>query len=160
MTPCSGMQYTSSGTPRAFPQVKKQVVPMYCISSASERKHEIACTSWSSCLWKLCELVSNVEEEPCIVFIYTGTPISSPVIQRYVHLKCFCFVYDVWTTDLGFCQLWAINRGSHENKPNTPITDHEKKWWKREKIMYAWQWKGEWGSDELSMFLTLPWKIC
>ena len=26
---------------------------MYCISSASERKHEIACTSWSSCLWKL-----------------------------------------------------------------------------------------------------------
>ena len=34
-------------------------VPMYCISSASERKHEIACTSWSSCLWKLCELVSK-----------------------------------------------------------------------------------------------------
>ena len=30
---------------------------MYCISSASERKHEIACTSWSSCLRKLCELV-------------------------------------------------------------------------------------------------------
>jgi hypothetical protein len=22
--------------------------------------------------------------------------------------------------------IWAINRGSHENKPNTPITDHEK----------------------------------
>jgi hypothetical protein len=29
--------------------------------------------------------------------------------------------------------IWAINRGSHENKPNTPITDHENKWWKREK---------------------------
>jgi hypothetical protein len=24
--------------------------------------------------------------------------------------------------------------------------------------MYAWQWKGEWGSDEIAMFLTLPWK--
>jgi hypothetical protein len=29
---------------------KTRGVPMYCISSASERKHEIACTSWSSCL--------------------------------------------------------------------------------------------------------------
>ena len=26
--------------------------------------------------------------------------------------------------------------------------------------MYAWQWKGEWGSDEIAMFLTLPWKMC
>ena len=68
---------------------------MYCISSASERKHEIACTSWSSCLWKLCELVSNVEKQLCIVFMYTGTPISSPVIHKYVHLKCFC----VWCLD-------------------------------------------------------------
>jgi hypothetical protein len=84
---------------------KTRGVPMYCISSASERKHEIACTSWSSCLWKLCELVSNVEKQLCIVFMYTGTPISSPVIQKCVHLKCFCFVYDVWTTDLGFCQV-------------------------------------------------------
>jgi hypothetical protein len=25
--------------------------------------------------------------------------------------------------------------------------------------MYAWQWKGEWGSDEIAMFLTLPWKM-
>jgi hypothetical protein len=63
------------------------------------------CTSWLSCLWKLCELVSNVEEQPSIVFMYTGTPISSPVIKKCVHLKCFCFVYDVWTTDLGFCQV-------------------------------------------------------
>ena len=84
---------------------KTRGVPIYCISSASERKHEIACTSWSSCLWKLRELVSNVEEQLCIVFMYTGTPISSPVIQKCVHLKCFCFVYDVWTTDLGFCQV-------------------------------------------------------
>jgi hypothetical protein len=38
---------------------KTRGVLMYCISSASERKHEIACTSWSSCLWKLCELVSK-----------------------------------------------------------------------------------------------------
>jgi hypothetical protein len=63
------------------------------------------CTSWSSCLWKLCELVSNVEEQLSIVFMYTGTPISSLVIQKCVRLKCFCFVYDVWTTDLGFCQV-------------------------------------------------------
>jgi hypothetical protein len=92
--------------------------------------NKCASTSWSSCLWKLCELVSNVEEQLCIVFMYTGTPISSPVIQKCVHLKCFCFVYDDWTTD------------------------------KREKIMYAWQWKGEWWSDEIVMFLTLPWKMC
>jgi hypothetical protein len=71
---------------------KTRGVPIYCISSASERKHEIACTSWSSCLWKLRELVSNVEEQLCIVFMYTGTPISSPVIQKCVHLKCLCFV--------------------------------------------------------------------
>jgi hypothetical protein len=47
----------------------------------------------------------NVEEQLCIVFMYTGTPISSPLIQTCVHLKCFCFVYDVWTTDLRFCQV-------------------------------------------------------
>ena len=35
------------------------------------KKHEIACTSWSYCLWKLCELVSNIEEQLCIVFRYT-----------------------------------------------------------------------------------------
>jgi hypothetical protein len=79
---------------------------MYCISSASERKHEIACTSWSSCLWKLCELVSNIEEQLCIVFMYTlqETYRSSPrsrnlnVIQNvYIsfYLKCIC----VWCLD-------------------------------------------------------------
>jgi hypothetical protein len=73
---------------------------MYCISSASERKHEIACTSWSSCLWKLCELVPIVEEQLCIVFMYTGTPISSPVIQKCVHLKCFFLC--VWCLDNWF----------------------------------------------------------
>ena len=31
----------------------------------------------------------------------------------------------------------------------------KKKWWKREKKMHAWQWKGELGSDEIAMFLTL-----
>jgi hypothetical protein len=56
----------------------------------------------------------------------------------------------------------------HENNKNTtaeetqttPITDHEKKWWKREKKMHARQWKRELGSDEIAMFLTLPWKMC
>ena len=45
---------------------------MYCISSASEKKHEIACTSWLSHLWKLCELVLNIAEQLCIIFMYTG----------------------------------------------------------------------------------------
>ena len=36
------------------------------------KKHEITCTSWSFCLWKLCKLVSNIEEHLCIVFMYTG----------------------------------------------------------------------------------------
>ena len=36
------------------------------------KKHEIACTSWLFCLWKLCELMSNIEEQLCIVFMYTG----------------------------------------------------------------------------------------
>ena len=26
--------------------------------------------------------------------------------------------------------------------------------------MHAWQWKGELRSDEIAMFLTLPWKMC
>ena len=95
MTSFSSVQYTSSRTPRGcYPSEKNKFtwgktrgVPMYCISSALERKHEIACTSWSSCLWKLCKLVSHVEEQLCIVFVYTGTPISSPVIQKCVHLN-------------------------------------------------------------------------
>ena len=36
------------------------------------KKHEIASTSWSSCLWKLCELVLNIEEQLRTVFMYTG----------------------------------------------------------------------------------------
>ena len=54
---------------------------------------------------KLHALLGHPVSENCIVFMYTGTPISSPVIQKCVHLKCFCFKYDVWTTDLGFCQV-------------------------------------------------------
>jgi hypothetical protein len=47
-----------------------------------------------------------------------------------------------------------------EETRTTPITYHEKKWWKWEKKMHTWQWKGELGSDEIAMFLTLPWKMC
>ena len=78
---------------------------MFCISSASERKHEIACTSWSSCLWKLCELVSNIEEQLCIVFIYTGNLSIISTISQFesdsknvyisFDLKCIC----VWCLD-------------------------------------------------------------
>ena len=84
-----------------------------CISSASERKHEIACTSWSSCLWKLCELVSNIEVQLCIVYMYTGNLSIISTISQFesdskmctFHLIWSPFVYDVWTTDLGFCQV-------------------------------------------------------
>jgi hypothetical protein len=34
--------------------------------------HEIASTSCLSCLWKFCELVSSIEEQLYIVFMYTG----------------------------------------------------------------------------------------
>ena len=82
-------------------------------TSVSERKHEIACTSWSSCLWKLCELVSNIEEQLCIVFMYTGNLSIISTISQFesdskmciFHLIWSAFVYDVWTTDLGFCQV-------------------------------------------------------
>jgi hypothetical protein len=30
----------------------------------------------------------------------------------------------------------------------------------REGKIHAWQCKGELGSDEIAMFLTLPWKMC
>jgi hypothetical protein len=89
---------------------------MYCISSASERKHEIACTSWLSCLWKLCELVSNIEEQLCIVFMYTGNPyhLHDLAIWKWFKnvyiwtVKCICMSF-VWTTDLGFCQVSLLN---------------------------------------------------
>ena len=85
---------------------------MHCISSASERKHEIACTSWSSCLRKLCELVSNIEEQLCIVLMYTGILSIIFTISQFESDSKMCtfnlissaFVYDVWATDLGFCQ--------------------------------------------------------
>jgi hypothetical protein len=79
---------------------------MYCISSASERKHEIACTSWSSYLWKLCELVSNVEEQLCIVFMYTYF-ISRDSKMCTFEVLLFC----VWCLDidLGFCQVSLLN---------------------------------------------------
>jgi hypothetical protein len=34
--------------------------------------NKCASTSWSSCLWNHCELVSNIEEQLRIVFMYTG----------------------------------------------------------------------------------------
>jgi hypothetical protein len=85
----------------------------YWISSASKRKHEIACTSWSSCLWKLCELVLNIEEQLCIVFMYmyTGNLYhlhDLAIWKWFKNVKAYiwnAFAYDVWTTDLGFCQV-------------------------------------------------------
>ena len=67
-------------------------------------KHEIACTSWSSCLWKLCELVSNIEQL-CIVFMYTRNLSNISTISQFesdskmctfhLILKCIC----VWCLD-------------------------------------------------------------
>ena len=48
-------------------------------------------------VWKLCELVSNVEEQLCIAFMYTGTPISSPVIQKMCTFEVLLFC--VWCLD-------------------------------------------------------------
>ena len=86
---------------------------MYCISSALERKHEIASTSWSFCLWKLCVLVSSNEEQLCILFMYTWNLSIISTISQFesdskmctFHLIWSAFVCDVWTTDLGFCQV-------------------------------------------------------
>ena len=109
MTSFSSMQYTSSGTPRVFPQVKKQV-HLEKDARSSDVLHFVCfrVETWN-CMHFLVILslktLSNIEEQLCIIFMYVGTHISSPVIQKCVHLKCFCFVYDVWTTDLGFCQV-------------------------------------------------------
>ena len=114
MTSFSIVQYTSSGSPRAFPQVKKT-------SSLGERREEFRCIAFrllrrgnmklhallghpvSENFVSWCQTLKN--SSASFFFLYTGTPISSPLIQTCVHLKCFCFVYDVWTTDLGFCQV-------------------------------------------------------
>jgi hypothetical protein len=70
------------------------------------KKHEIASTSWSSCLGKLCKLVSNFEEQLCIVFMYTGNLYHLhdlaiwKWLKKCVHLKCIC----VWCLDNWFCQ--------------------------------------------------------
>ena len=43
-----------------------------------------------------------------------------------------------------------MNRGSREKK--IPQSQIMKKNGERVKKMHAWQWKGEWGSDEIAMF--------
>jgi hypothetical protein len=56
--------------------------------------NKCASTSWSSCLWKLCELVSNFEEHLRIVFMYTGNLFHLhdlaiwKWLKKCVHLKC------------------------------------------------------------------------
>jgi hypothetical protein len=95
----------------------------YWISSASERKLEIACTSWSSCLWKLCELVLNIEEQLCIVFMYmyTGNLYhlhDLAIWKWFKNVKAYiwsAFAYDVWTTDLGFCQVSLLTHFPWQN---------------------------------------------
>jgi hypothetical protein len=126
---------------------------MYCISSASERKHEIACTSWSSCRWKLCELVSNIEEQLSIVFMYTGDLSIFSTISQF-------------ESDLKMCTFHLMghkNNKKYDGRGNSDYPNHRS--WKqngeREKQkIHAWQWKGELGSDEIALFLTLPWKMC
>jgi hypothetical protein len=43
--------------------------------------NKCASTSWSSCLWKLCELVSNIEEQLRIVFMLQETYFISTISQ-------------------------------------------------------------------------------
>jgi hypothetical protein len=105
---------------------------MYYISSASERKHDIACTSWSSCLWKLCELVSNVEEQLCIVFMYTGTPISSPVIKKMCTFEVLLFCVwclDNWSRNLSSKPFNTLSMARFKNiaissDPHSPFQCH------------------------------------
>ena len=76
---------------------------MYCISSASERKHEIACTSWypvSENFVSWCQTLKNSSASfLCIQETYIISTISQfrnlKVIQKCVHLKCIC----VWCLD-------------------------------------------------------------
>ena len=135
MTSFSSMQYTSSGTPRVFPQVKKQV-HLEKDARSSDVLHFVCfrVETWN-CMHFLVILslktLSNIEEQLCIIFMYVGTHISSPVIQKCVHLKCFCFVYDVWTTDLGFCQVsllthfpWQVKNIAISSDPHSPFHCH------------------------------------
>jgi hypothetical protein len=77
--------------------------------------------------------MSNIEEQLCIVFMYTGNLSIISTISQFesdskmytFHLIWSAFVYDVWTTDLGFC----------EETRTTPITDPEKNG-EREKQKY------------------------
>jgi hypothetical protein len=59
--------------------------------------NKCASTSWSSCPWKLCELVSNIEEQLCIVFMYTGNLSIISTISQFesgtiendvIHVHC------------------------------------------------------------------------
>ena len=98
------------------------------------KKHEITCTSWSSCLWKLCELVSNILKNSsasflCIQETYIISTISQhrhlfhsknicPLLFRCLaiwkwlkkcaHLKCIC----VWCLDNWFCQASLLTHFS------------------------------------------------
>ena len=78
-----------------------QCAHMYCITSASERKHEIACTSWS--LKTLWAGVKHWRTALHRFYVYRK-PKSSPrsrnlkVIQKCVHLKCICaWCLDNWS---------------------------------------------------------------
>jgi hypothetical protein len=76
-------------------------------------KGELLLGSHEIAMWKLCELMSNIEEQLCIVFMYTGNLSIISTISQFesdskmctFHLIWSAFVYDVWTTDLGFCQV-------------------------------------------------------
>jgi hypothetical protein len=51
---------------------KKWSFHVYSDGWRQRNMNKCASISWSSCLWKLCELVSNIEEQLRIVFVYTG----------------------------------------------------------------------------------------
>jgi hypothetical protein len=68
-------------------------------------------------------------------------------------------IWSIWFLSLPFGEIHVNLSISLWGEIVPPITKLWK-WWKREKKMHAWQWRGELGSDEIAIFLTLPWKMC
>ena len=83
-----------------------------------------------------------------------------------------------WRLEIKICHFWEFHKSRRINKRHKSRVTRikkirlqrklgllqsqimKKKMVKERKKMHAWQWKGELGSDEIAMFLTLSWKMC
>ena len=121
------------------------------------KKHEIASTSWSSCLWKLCELVSNIEEQLRIVFMYTGNLYHLhdlaiwKWLKKCVHLKCIC----VWCLDNWFCQVSVLTQVKNiaiASDPHSSFNYHQGSYYINP-CYHAWH------SFFFSLTIFSPWSV-